>query len=108
MVFHVVIFIFCLETTLRDNNWMRATYVALIVVFYSKVSFQKNLITAMLKVLSQQLLRTLRGAFERHLAIEDFTDMDQHRCQASYLLPSFSIITLEWMFLLKSLDHNLE
>ena len=40
------------------------------------------LITAMFKVLSQQLRDTLTMAFERHLTVEDFTDMDQHRCQA--------------------------
>ena len=37
----------------------------------------------MSKVLSQQLRGTLKTAFERHLRIEDITDMDQHRCQAS-------------------------
>ena len=36
----------------------------------------------MFRVLSQQLQRTLTTAFERHLTTEDFTDMDQHRCQA--------------------------
>ena len=81
MVFHVVIFIFCLETTLRDNKWMRSISVALVVIFYSKVSFQKSLITAMFKALSQQLLRTLRGAFKRHLAIEDFTDVLTKKCR---------------------------
>ena len=36
----------------------------------------------MFKVLSQQLRGTLTMEFERHLTIEDFTDMDQHRCRA--------------------------
>ena len=40
------------------------------------------LITAMIKVLSQQLRGTLTTAFERHLTIEDFTDMVEHRCRA--------------------------
>ena len=40
------------------------------------------LITVMFKVLSQELGGTLTTAFERHLTIEDFTDMDQHRCRA--------------------------
>ena len=40
------------------------------------------LITAMFKILSQQLRGTLTTAFERHLTIEDFTDMDEHRCRA--------------------------
>ena len=37
----------------------------------------------MSKVLSQQLRGTLTKAFERHLTIQDITDMDQHRCQPS-------------------------
>ena len=40
------------------------------------------LINVMFKVLSQELGGTLTTAFERHLTIEDFTDMDQHRCRA--------------------------
>ena len=36
----------------------------------------------MFKVLSQQLRGTLTTVFERHLTIKDFTDMDQHMCQA--------------------------
>ena len=51
-------------------------------IFFSKVSFRKYLITAMSKVLPQQLRGTLTMAFERHLTIEDFTEMDQHRCRA--------------------------
>ena len=61
---------------------MRTTSVAVMVIYFSKVSFRKYLITAMFKVLPQQLRDTLTRAFERHLAIEDFTEMDQHRCQA--------------------------
>ena len=49
--------------------------------FFSKVSFWKYLITAMSKVLSQQLRGTLTTAFERHLTIENFTDMDPCKCQ---------------------------
>ena len=45
----------CLETTVRQNNWMRITSVACECVYFSlKVSFRKYLITAMFKVLSQQ------------------------------------------------------
>ena len=33
----------------------------------------------MFKVLSQKLRRTLTTVFERHLIIEDFTNMDQHK-----------------------------
>ena len=36
----------------------------------------------MFKVLSQQLRGILKTAFERHLTIEDFTEMDQHRSRA--------------------------
>ena len=43
---------------------------------------RNDLITAMIKVLSQQLRGTLTTAFERHLTIEDFTDMVQYRCRA--------------------------
>ena len=51
--------------------------------FFSEVSFRKYLmITAMFKVLSQQLQDTLTMAYERHPPVEDFTDMDQRRCQA--------------------------
>ena len=35
----------------------------------------------MFKVLSQQLRGILTTAFERHVIIEDFTDMDQRMCQ---------------------------
>ena len=38
--------------------------------------FRKYLITATFRVLSQQLRGTLTTAFERHLTIEDFTNMD--------------------------------
>ena len=61
---------------------MGATSIAVMVIFFSKDSFQKYLITAMFKVLSQQIRSTLTTTFERHLTIEDFTNMDQHRCQA--------------------------
>ena len=50
--------------------------------FFPKVLFQKYLITAMFKFLSQKLGGNLTVTFERHLTIEDFKDMDQHRCQA--------------------------
>ena len=61
---------------------MRTTSVGVMTVYIWKVSFRKYLITAMFKVLSQQLRGTLTTAFERYLTIEDFTDMDQHRCRA--------------------------
>ena len=35
----------------------------------------------MFKALSQQLRGTLTTAIERHLTVEGFTDMNQHRCR---------------------------
>ena len=52
------------------------------VKFVSKVAFCKYLITAMFKVLSQQLQETLTMVYERHPPVEDFTNIDQRRCQA--------------------------
>ena len=46
------------------------------------IFFRMYLTTAMLKVFSQQLQGTMTTAFERHFTIEDFMDMDQHKCQA--------------------------
>ena len=36
MVFRVFIFIFCLETALRESNWMRKNSVAVMVIFFRK------------------------------------------------------------------------
>ena len=58
------------------------TSVAVMVKFVSKVSFRKYLITAMFKVLSQQLQGILTMAYERRPPVEDFTNMDQRKCQA--------------------------
>ena len=52
------------------------------VKFVSKVPFRTYLITAMFKVLFQQLQDTLTMAYERHPPVEGFTDMDQRRCRA--------------------------
>ena len=49
------------------------TSVVVMVTFFSKAPFRKYLITALFGVLSQPL--HLDTAFERHLTIEDFTDM---------------------------------
>ena len=50
----------------------------------SHTLFRKNLhsVTAMLKVLSQQLQGTLTTTFERHFTNEDFMEMDRHKFQA--------------------------
>ena len=69
---------------------MRTSSVAVMIIFLWKVSFQKYLITVMFKVLSQQLQGTLTMEFERHLTIEDFTDMDQHRSRAC--ITTFSLL----------------
>ena len=74
MVFPVLILIFCLETTVRENNLMRTTSVTVMVIFYESVILK-------VKVLSQRLRGTLTTPSERHLTAEDFTDMDQHRCR---------------------------
>ena len=58
------------------------TSAVVMVKFVTEVSFHKYLITAMLKVLSQQLQDILKMAYERHPPVEDFTDMDQRRCRA--------------------------
>ena len=54
---------------------MKTTSVTVIVFFFSKVSFRKYLIAAMLKVLYQQLRCTLTTVFERHHITEGFTDI---------------------------------
>ena len=75
----VSMFTFCLETTVSETiGWERPCCYG---NFFPKVSFRKYLITAMFKVLYQQLQGTLTTAFEGHLATEDFTGIDQHRCQ---------------------------
>ena len=42
IVFFVFIFIFCLETTVLEINWMRTTSVAVMVIIFSKVSFRNS------------------------------------------------------------------
>ena len=44
----------------------------------------------MFKVLSKQLRGTLTTAFERHMTIKNFTDMDHHRCQLFFDLTSLN------------------
>ena len=65
---------FCLETTLQDSNWMK-TISVVVMFFFPKVSFRKYLITAMFKVLYQQLRGNLTTAFERHLTTEYFMNI---------------------------------
>ena len=47
----------------------------------SKVPFGKLLDISLLKVLFQQLRGTLTAPSERHLTVEDFSDMDQDKCK---------------------------
>ena len=53
-----------------DENDCRCCY-----VFFPKVSFEKYLMTAMFKVLYQQLWGNLTTAFVRHLIAEYFMDI---------------------------------
>ena len=71
-VYSVISFLlFCLETTLEEDNWMNRHCYG----FF----FRKYLVTAMFKVLYQQFRGNLTTAFERHLTTEMFYG---HRCQA--------------------------
>ena len=51
-------------------------------IFLLESVILKVLDQAMFKVISQQLRGTLTTTFGRHLSIQDFMDMDLHRCQA--------------------------
>ena len=64
---------------------MKTISVAAMVIFSSKVPFQKYVITAMFKVHYQQLRGNLTTAFERHLTIEDFTDIMGVKPESRYL-----------------------
>ena len=48
----------------------------------SFLKYLDTMIIAMFEVLSQQLWGTLTTACEKHLPVEGFMDMDQHRCWA--------------------------
>ena len=78
MAFHIFTFIFCLEPTVREQ-----LHESELLHCYGN-SFEnailKVLITAIFKVLSQQSRGTSTTSFERHLTVEDFTDMHQHPC----------------------------
>ena len=56
------------------------TITVTVVAIISKVLSESYLISAMFKVFSQQLRGTLTIAFERHLTVEGFMDMDKHTC----------------------------
>ena len=62
---------------------MKTTSFAAMIIFYGKFHSKSiYLITAMFKVSSQQLRRTLITTFERHLTLEDFKNMNRYTCQA--------------------------
>ena len=66
---------FCLETTFEESNWMKT--ISVVVMFFSEsiIPFPKYLITAIFKVLYQQLRDNLTTAFERHHTTEYFMDI---------------------------------
>ena len=75
MVCRAFILTFCLEKTVIENNWMRTTSVAVMVVFF-KSAIPKVLDRSYVKVFFQELRGTLTTVFERQVTIKDFTDMD--------------------------------
>ena len=68
------------------------------VIFFSETLIP-SLITAMFKVLSQRLRGNLKTTFERHLTIDDYTDMGQHRCQAC--AKTFDLLLYPFLSLIK-------
>ena len=79
MIFRVFILIFCLEPTVREQldqndfrhyygNFLESTILKLPDYIYVENSFAT-------------ITSPLTTAFERHLAIQIFTDIDHHRCQ---------------------------
>ena len=64
---------------------MRSTSVTVMVIFLKNSFVQSYLITAVFKVLSQQLRDTLTTAFGRHFTVEDFTEMDQHTSKSIWV-----------------------
>ena len=51
-----------------------------VMVIVEKKPFWKLLVMSYVQSFSQKLRGILTTAFERHLAVEDFTNMDQHTC----------------------------
>ena len=79
MIFRVFILIFCLELTVREQldqndfrhyygNFPESTILKLPDYIYVENSFAT-------------ITSPLTTAFERHLAVQIFTDIDHHRCQ---------------------------
>ena len=71
MVFRVFIFyFFCLEAMVKKNTSMRTISITVMMIF-QKCWSESYLISAMFKVLPQQLRGTLTTAFERYFTVED-------------------------------------
>ena len=75
MVFCVFVFIFLFRSNDKKNTWMRAIFVTVMLII-SKMPFGKLLDISCFQS-SQQLRDTLTAAFEKHLTVESFMDMDQ-------------------------------
>ena len=58
MEFRVFISIFCLETTVRENNWLRTTSVTAMVIFFESV---------ILKVLDHSYVQSSFSTITRRL-----------------------------------------
>ena len=73
--YSVFSFLFLLRNNGKQNKWMRTTSVAVMVIFFESV-IANVLDHSYVQSFSQQLRRILIMAFERHLRVEDFTNMD--------------------------------
>ena len=78
-VLSFLFFLFRIRCNGKKNTWMRMNFVTVMVII-SEMPFWKLLDISYFQS-SQQLRNALTKAFERHLTVEDFTDMDQHKCQ---------------------------
>ena len=108
-------FYFSLETTIRYDE--KIWWEDMMRIWWERYDENKKKVSFWkFKVLSQQLRGTLTTTFERHLIIEDFTDMDQNRCRActntfdlfyaSLSLKQTYFLNLTWCWL-NNLRHNL-
>ena len=82
MALLVYIFILCLEPTLGKDTWMRATSATVMIIFLKVpfwISLYHNYIQSSTKVLNNCEVHW-RQHFERHPAVDDFTDMHQGTC----------------------------
>ena len=73
MIPRVFIFILFLELMVKKKTWMKAISVTVMVII-SKVLFCKLFDHSYI----QSSFSTITRHIDRHLTVEDFTDMDQH------------------------------